>query len=81
MRDFWPNSVDWKDIGLHVFVGIVLVLGMIFGGPWTAATVNTVFWMYREWLQHGKDFGKMGGQSHMEWVFPGIAGFIVAALV
>ena len=81
MRKFFPNSWGLVDIGLHVAVGIVVMLGLLLGGKWAIAGIHTVFWLYRELEQHDWKIKTMGGQSHAEWLAPGIVGFIVAAIV
>ena len=82
-RKFFPNSWNFVDIGIHVVVAVVAVglLTLVTGLPWLWAGLNVVVWFLRELWQHGWKLKRMGAQSHAEWIAPGIAGFIVVALV
>ena len=90
MSKFFPNSWDFVDIGLHVLA--TLIAAAVVAAVWWilkgSPEINSgfgfgmlIFWFVRELWQHDWKLKNMGGQSHAEWIAPGIAGFIVAALI
>ena len=85
------HSLDWVDIGLHVFGAFVIVFGFgwLFGMQGWALTVaavfNAILWPVREWWQDVRN-GQIPAwptrrslQKDMEAWLPAAFGFVVMA--